>query len=221
MDLAILYEDEHLVAVNKPAGIVVHPTYKNASGTLLDAVRAYASGWPDHQNATIIGRLDKDTSGIVVAAKTATAHAALQRTWSASDSEKIYLAVVSAVVDRECGRITLPLCIDPADRRRVIVCGPDDAGSAAETRFERLDTRHGLTLLRCRPMTGRRHQIRVHLAACGWPIVGDRVYGEAAAGFRRHALHAWRTAFTHPFTGERRAIEAALPTEFRQLLDRC
>ena len=219
MDLAILYEDDHLIAVNKPAGMVVHPTYRNASGTLLDAIRADASGWPDHQNATIIGRLDKDTSGIVVAAKTATAQAALQRTWSSSDSEKIYLAVVSAVVDRECGSITLPLRVDPADRRRVKVCGPEDAGSPAETRFERLGTRHGLTLLECRPMTGRRHQIRVHLAACGWPIVGDRVYGEAAPDFGRHALHAWRTTFTHPFTGARLTIEAALPTELHQLID--
>jgi len=218
MELDILYEDEHLVAVNKPAGMVVHPTYRNTSGTLLDAVRAYASAWPDHQNATVVGRLDKDTSRIVVVAKTATAHAALQRAWSSPDSEKIYLAVVRASVDRECGRITLPLRIDPADRRRVTVCGPEDAGSPAETRFERVDTRNGLTLLQCRLMTGRRHQIRVHLAACGWPIVGDRVYGQPDAGCPRHALHAWRAAFTHPFTGERLAIEAALRGELRQLI---
>jgi RluA family pseudouridine synthase len=220
IDLDILHEDDHLVIVNKPAGVVVHPTYKHASGTLLDALRAYGSDWPDDRNATIVGRLDKDTSGVVVAAKTASAHAVLQRAWSSGDTEKIYLAVVRGSVDTECGGMTLPLRIDPTDRRRVIVCAPDDDGGwAAETRFRRLERRGALTLLECRPITGRRHQIRVHLSASGWPIVGDRIYGEPEAGFPRHALHAWRTTFAHPFSGKRLAIEAAVPAEIRRLLD--
>jgi 23S rRNA pseudouridine1911/1915/1917 synthase len=190
--LEILFEDEWLVAVDKPAGLVVHPTYKNASGTLLDVLRARQ---PD-ATFSPIGRLDKLTSGIVVVAKSGTVHADLQRTWPAADKE--YLAVVEGRVEPARGEIDLPLGTDPADRRRRIV-RPD--GAASVTQYERVVGNGGRSLLRCRPVTGRRHQIRVHLAARGWPIVGDAVYGQALVGFPRHALHACRVAFTHPVTG--------------------
>ena len=190
--LEILFEDEWLMAVDKPAGLVVHPTYKNVSGTLLDALHARQ---PD-ATFSPVGRLDKLTSGIVLLAKSGAMHADLQRTWPAAEKE--YLAVVDGHVEPMRGEIDLPLGTDPADRRRRIV-RPD--GAASVTHYERVAGDGSRSLLRCRPFTGRRHQIRVHLAARGWPIVGDAVYGHALDGFPRHALHACRIAFIHPVTG--------------------
>jgi 23S rRNA pseudouridine1911/1915/1917 synthase len=202
--LEILFEDEWLLAIDKPAGLVVHPTYKNVAGTLLDELRAREPG----AALSVVGRLDKLTSGVVVVAKSAAVHRALQETWPGA--EKDYLAVVRGCVDPLRGEIDLPLGTDPADRRRRIV-RPD--GAPSRTLYERIDYDASLdrSLLRCRLETGRRHQIRVHLAARGWPIVGDVVYGEALDGFTRHALHAWRLALTHPSSGHRLQIEAPVP----------
>jgi 23S rRNA pseudouridine1911/1915/1917 synthase len=211
LDLHVLYEDDHLVAVDKPACVVTHPTYKHPSGTLLDALRAYAADWPASRNPTIVTRLDKLTSGIVIAATHAQAHATLQRT----AMTKEYLAIVDGEVDETSGAIDLPLGIDPDDRRRVVV---SSEGKRSVTDFETIEHRGGLSLLRCRLITGRRHQIRVHLASRGWPIVGDAVYGRARDGFDRHALHAWRVAFVHPFTAEPVQIEAPVPTSLRALI---
>ena len=195
---AILFEDEWLLAVDKPAGIVVHPTYKNAGGTLLDELRAR----DPRTVLSVVTRLDKLTSGVVVLAKSASVHAALQRGWPSAEKE--YLAVVDGRVDSERGEIDLPLGTDPADRRRRIV-RPDGAPSL--TRYERLTYidvgASGRSMLRCWPVTGRRHQIRVHLAARGWPVFGDAVYGHAVEGFPRHALHALRVSFDHPLSGAR------------------
>jgi 23S rRNA pseudouridine1911/1915/1917 synthase len=192
--LEILFEDEWLLAVDKPAGLVVHPTYRNAAGTLLDELRAARPGLA----LSVVGRLDKLTSGVVVVAKSAQAHAELQRRWP--QAEKEYLAVVEGHVAPEQGEIDLPLGADPVDRRRRIV-RPD--GAASITRFERVTCDSGRSVLRCWPVTGRRHQIRVHLAARGWPVTGDAVYGAALDGVARHALHAWRISFTHPVSGAR------------------
>lgn len=216
MELEILYEDDALLAVNKPAGVVVHPTYKNVGGTLLDAVRAHAGPRDDGHNPTIVGRLDKGTSGIVVIAKASTVHARLQQQLR-SDAEKDYLAVVEGAVHLERGEIDVPLLIDPADRRRVIVARV--AGLPSVTRFERLAVSDSRSLLRCRLITGRRHQIRVHLAARGWPLVGDATYGRPLEGFPRHALHAWRLSFVHPMEERRLTIEAPLPDAFQQLVN--
>ena len=211
----ILYEDESLLVVNKPAGMVVHPTYKNVGGTLLDELRSLSSNWADGDNASIVGRLDKDTSGIVIVAKRSSIHAALQQNLKSPAAEKIYVAVVAGTVAEPSGTITLPLRIDPADRRRVMVAAD---GSACETRFERMEAAYGRTLLHCRLITGRRHQARVHLAASGWPVVGDRIYGRPLEGFPRHALHSWRVAFVHPVTGVRIAIESPIPVDIPRLL---
>jgi 23S rRNA pseudouridine1911/1915/1917 synthase len=212
MTPTILYEDEDLVIVDKPAGVVVHPTYKNPRGTLLDALPA---------GSRIAGRLDRPTSGLVVVAKTADAHARLQRTLASPDSEKRYLALVHGVTDA-VGTIELPLASDPADRRRRIAA---IAGAPSTTDFERIDTGAldgaAVSLLRCGLLTGRRHQIRVHLAARGWPIVGDATYGTPLAGFPRIALHAWRLTFVHPRTGDRLIVECAPPRELDELLSRC
>lgn len=220
MGIIVLYEDDSLMAIDKPAGIVVHPTYKNTSDTVLDDLQWRARDWPDGARPSLVGRLDKMTSGIVIAAKNAAVHAAMQRRWP--EAEKDYLAVVHGHVADEEGEIDLPLGSDPADRRRRIVL---ENGASSVTRFERLAFAPGpgLSLLRCRLVTGRTHQIRVHLAARGWPIVGDPVYGDVPGpqAFPRQALHAWRIALTHPLSGERLVIEAPVPSDLRDLLEAC
>jgi 23S rRNA pseudouridine1911/1915/1917 synthase len=213
----LLFEDEHLLIVNKAAGLVIHPAYRNPSGTLLDALRAMPV-WTPGERPSIVGRLDKLTSGIVVVARTAAVHASLQKALARDDSEKIYAAIVEGVPP-ERGVIDAPLAADPADRRRRVVL---PAGAPSRTAFNRihvLDRVAGSwSFLECRLLTGRRHQIRAHLASRGWPIVGDAVYGAALAGFPRHALHSWRISFTHPITGVRVRARAPLPTEFEQLM---
>jgi 23S rRNA pseudouridine1911/1915/1917 synthase len=218
----ILYEDDALLAVAKPAGIVVHPTYKHLAGTLLDAVRAYGRAWPASQQPSIVGRLDKLTSGVVIVAKGPVVHAKLQRAMTVA--EKDYLAVVHGRVNVARGRIDLKLGRDPGDRRRVVASAT--IGADSRTEFERLAKGREASLLRCRLVTGRMHQIRVHLLARGWPIVGDPKYAGRGRpvgdtfGFPRQALHAWRTAFAHPVSGERITVEAAVPDDLDGLLAR-
>jgi 23S rRNA pseudouridine1911/1915/1917 synthase len=231
--LAVLYEDDYLIAIDKPPGIVVHPTCGHAGGTVLNALLWRARAWPATERPSIVGRLDKLTSGIVVAARTAGIHAALQRAMAARDSEKDYLAVVYGRVNAARGEIDLRLGRDRGDRRRVVAS--PTLGAPSLTRFERLARvaapRAGLSLLRCRLTTGRTHQIRVHLAARGWPLVGDPTYGEprwsqiidsglaaALAAFPRQALHAWRVALTHPVTHARLLLESPVPRDFEGLL---
>jgi 23S rRNA pseudouridine1911/1915/1917 synthase len=231
--LDVLYEDEHLLALDKPAGLVVHPGYKNTEGTLMNALLWRARGWPATQRPSLVGRLDKLTSGVVVVAKTADIHAALQRAMASSRSEKDYLAIVYGRVNVARGEIDLRLGRDRGDRRRVV--GSATVGAPSLTRFERLARvaapRAGLALLRCRIATGRTHQIRVHLAARGWPIVGDPAYGEprwskisdltlaaTLRAFPRQALHAWRVGLIHPLTGAPLGIEAPVPDDLKDLL---
>lgn len=227
--LDLIFEDDHLLALNKPAGVVVHPTYRNTTGTVMNALLWHARGWPSTARPSLVVRLDKLTSGIVLVAKTAAIHAALQRTFR----EKDYLAVVYGRVHVRTGAIDLRLSRDHGDRRRVVAS--PSVGAPSLTRFERLAAvpapRAGLALLRCRLETGRTHQIRVHLAYRGWPVVGDPTYGEprwsavldpalklALEGFPRQALHAWRAAFVHPITGRRISLEAPLPSDMKGLL---
>jgi len=232
--LHILYEDDHLIAIDKPVGMVAHPTYRHAEGTLMNALAGYAREWPAGDRPSLVNRIDKLTSGIVLVAKRAAMHAALQRTMSSNESEKTYLAVTYGRMDVDRGRIDLPLTHDATDRRRMAVSRTAE-GAPSVTLFERLDRvaapRVGLSLVQCRLLSGRTHQIRVHLAARGWPIVGDSVYGghdwsriddmELRArlkAFDRQALHATRIALTHPVTGRQLVIEAPLPLDLQELL---
>lgn len=233
--LDVLFEDDHLLAVNKPPNIVVHPTYRHATGTLMNGLLWRARGWPEGQRPSIVGRLDKLTSGVVLVAKTPRVHAALQRAMAQPVSDKTYLAVVYGKVPQR-GAIELRLARDTADRRRVVASATH--GLPSLTRYQRIGrtgaTRSGVALLRCRLVTGRMHQLRVHLAARGWPIVGDPVYGqprwsrvadpELAAALRefpRQALHAWRLAFPHPLTGAAVRIHAPVPPDVAHLLRMC
>jgi 23S rRNA pseudouridine1911/1915/1917 synthase len=209
--LDVLYEDEAILAVNKPPGLVVHPSYKQASGTMLNAVLWRIRHRPDAQPG-ILTRLDRDTSGVVVIALTPAIHAALQRDAAAGRIVKEYLALTCGAPHPPSGTIHAPLGRDPDDRRRVIV-RPDGAESA--TIYERLaDVTSGtLSLVRCQLITGRTHQIRVHLSSRGWPVLGDRVYGTPSDLIPRQALHAWRITLPHPVAGGTVRITAPVPPD--------
>jgi 23S rRNA pseudouridine1911/1915/1917 synthase len=211
---------------------VVHPTHRHPGATLLNALLWHARDWPQGHRPSLVGRLDKQTSGLVLVAKTAAVHAALQRALAGRGAVKDYLAVVYGKVPRARGVIDLRLRRDPFDRRRVVAS--ETLGAPSVTEYERLARaaapRAGLALLRCRLRTGRTHQIRVHLAARGWPIVGDPAYGEprwadvkdrglasALQAFPRQALHAWRLSFRHPATGGDIAIEAPVADDISVL----
>lgn len=234
MDLDVLYEDGDLLALNKPAGLVVHPSYKNTGGTLMNGVLERAKAWPDGSRPGLLGRLDKDTSGVVVVAKRPAVHAALQRAMDARHIEKDYAAIVWGRPSPQRGTIDLALDRDPWDRRRITVT--DRGGQPSVTKYERLAVTLGtlgtpgtFSLVRCRLITGRTHQIRVHLSARGWPIVGDAAYGrkrkggdpvpldEIAYAFPRQALHAWRLSLRHPMTGAAMEIVAPLPADMQRL----
>lgn len=245
--LDILYEDEHLLAVNKPAGLLAHPTGRRRDGTLVNALlwhlaAAAGAGSRPSTGPGLVSRLDRDTTGILLVARTAAAHAGLARTLRARSIEKDYLALVYGLPPHDRGRIDLMLRRDPLDRRRVAASRTD--GIDAVTLYERLaDTASPagaqtataagtcLSLLRCRLVTGRTHQIRAHLRAMGLPLVGDPLYGEprhrgltdpalaaACRAFPRQALHAWRLAFCHPVTGVPLTLLAPPPPDLRLLM---
>ena len=220
----ILYEDDDLLAVNKPAGLVVHPSYRNTSGTLINGLLEHARHWPAGSTPALLGRLDKLTSGIVIVTKRGEIHAALQRQMDARRIDKDYLAIVWGKPTPLRGTIDVALDRDPWDRRRITVT--DRGGQPSVTRYERLSTTGDFSLVRCRLITGRTHQIRVHLSAKKWPIVGDAAYGpkrfdaaasEAAVKFPRQALHSWHIAFRQPRTGRQLTLEAPLPEDMKAL----
>ncbi len=213
--ITIIYEDDSLIAIDKAPGMVVHPTYKNWSGTLLNGVLWHVR----HRLGTepsIVTRLDKDTSGLVLVALGPGVHAQVQRDGEAGLIQKEYLAAVCGTPDPACGSISLPLARSPEDRRLVIVT---PTGQDCRTDYELLSTSNGCSLVRCELVTGRTHQIRVHLAARGWPIAGDATYGAAHPAVTRQALHAWRIALPHPVTREPMEIEAPVPPDLRGLME--
>jgi len=215
LDLDVLYEDDDLLAVNKPPGLIVHPSYKHASGTLINGLLERARTWPPGSMPALLGRLDKMTSGIVIVTKRPEIHAALQRAAAARRIDKDYLAIVVGKPSPPRGTINMALDRDPWDRRRVTVT--DRGGQPSMTKYERLSSAGGFSLVRCRLITGRMHQIRVHLAAKGWPIAGDATYGGAAAkAFPRQALHASHVVMRQPRTGRELAIAAPLPDDMRE-----
>ncbi|RMD85539.1 MAG: RluA family pseudouridine synthase [Candidatus Dadabacteria bacterium] len=228
--LEVLYEDQALVAVNKQPGVVVHPAVGHPCGTLVDALRArYPSAdWPGgRERAGIVHRLDRDTSGVLLVARTVHAHEALARQFRERQVIKRYLALVRGQVRRP-GRIEAPIGRHPRDRKRMSVVARKRR--EAVTEYEPLEVFEGATLLLVRLLTGRTHQIRVHLAASGWPVVGDTVYGgrrqrrrteedDPLTRMPRQALHAWKIAFRHPCDGRSMELEAPLPEDFRRVLE--
>jgi 23S rRNA pseudouridine1911/1915/1917 synthase len=224
VDLAILYEDDSLVVVDKPPGLVVHPTYRNTTGTLLNGLLWRLRGRPG-MVPSIITRLDKNTSGLVLVALTPEVHARVQRDAEAGRVRKEYLAVVRGIPTPPAGSIALPLARSPEDRRRVIVTL---AGQASETRYHVLASdvpgpdmvSTPCSLVRCELVTGRTHQIRVHFASVGHPILGDAIYGIPHLEVSRQALHAWRLTLTHPATGAPLHVESPIPADFHAIAGR-
>jgi len=213
LPLDVIYEDDDLLAVNKPAGMVVHPSFRNAAGTILNAVLWRLRDRPDARPG-LVSRLDKDTSGVLLIALSPGAHARIQRDAKAGRVTKEYVAIVRGTPRPAQGTIALPLRHDPADRRRIIV---SEDGLPSETRYRVASSGDGYSLVECELVTGRTHQIRVHLAARGWPVVGDRVYGSPDPSIERQALHAWRMTLPHPVSREPRRLEAPLPGDMRAL----
>lgn len=211
MALAIVHEDEHLLVVNKPAGLVVHPAAGNWSGTLLNGLLAHHAGAALLPRAGIVHRLDKDTSGLMVVAKTLPAMTGLVRSIAARDVRRLYLALAHGEAPWAQLTIEAPIGRDPVSRVRMAVVA---GGKPARTDVERIAVRDGFSALRCRLHTGRTHQIRVHLAHRGLPLVADVTYGgRAALGLQRQALHATELSFDHPCGGGVLAFSAPLPAD--------
>ena len=214
--LAIVYEDEHLLVVDKPAGLVVHPAAGNWSGTLLNGVLAHHAGAANLPRAGIVHRLDKDTSGLMVVGKTLAAVTALVRAIAAREVRRQYLALVHGAVAAAPFSIEAPIGRDPVSRTRMAVVA---GGKPARTDVERLATAavegdFMVSAVRCTLHTGRTHQIRVHLASRGHPLLADGLYGgKLLLGLERQALHAARLGFVHPATAETLAFEAPLPAD--------
>jgi len=218
MDLVVPYEDEHLLVVDKPAGLVVHPAPGHARGTLVHGLLAYdVEGGDEPERPGIVHRLDRDTSGLLVVARSPEAHRALQKLVQARELTREYLALVVGRPRSRSGTIDAPIGRDRNDplRHSLDTDSPRDAVTHFE--LEELLARHAL--LRVTLETGRTHQIRVHLAAIDLPVAGDPVYGRAdELGLRRQFLHAARLAFEHPITGGQVDISSPLPPELETAL---
>jgi 23S rRNA pseudouridine1911/1915/1917 synthase len=216
MDLEIVYQDAHLLVINKPAGLVVHPAPGNWSGTLLNGLLAFDAAFADLPRAGIVHRLDKDTSGLMLVARTRQSMDMLVRMIAERQVQRQYLALAhkgwtgppTRDVQSVIGR-------DPANRLRMAVVDPGrHTGKPARTTVDLLDTNGGACLVRCTLHTGRTHQIRVHMAAMGHPLVGDQTYGGAPGGvLRRQALHAYHLALAHPVTAAPLDFVSRLPVD--------
>ena len=232
--LTIVYEDDDLLVVDKPAGMTVHPAAGLPAGqagvrrgTLAAALLAYRpelSGVGGPERPGIVHRLDRDTSGLLVVAKNEAARAALARQWKERQVEKGYVALVQGCLEPPEGVIDAPIGRDTRHRQRMAVV---EGGRAASTTYRvRQVLASGpegtdrCSLVDIRPLTGRTHQIRVHLAAIGHPVVGDRVYGRASPVLKRQFLHAYRLAFRHPVDGRPLEFESPLPEDLREALAR-
>ena len=228
--LVIAYEDEHLLVVDKPAGLVVHPAAGNFDGTLVNALlhhcRGSLSGIGGVARPGIVHRIDKDTSGLLVVAKTDRAHAGLAAQFEKHSIGRVYAAVAAGVPAPPAGRIETNLARSDANRQKIAVVAPPK-GKRAVTHFKMMRPLKGASLVECRLETGRTHQVRVHMAHIGHPLLGDPFYGQGRLGdicrelgFARQALHAAALKFVHPITQENLAFESPLPSDIQQLLSR-
>ncbi len=233
----VLYEDDQIVVVNKPPGMVVHPARGHWTGTLAGALQYHfgpslsGSGGPTRPG--IVHRLDRDTSGVLLVARSDQAHARLAAQFARRSIEKEYYAIVAGVPQRDRDRIDQPIGVHPHTREKMAIRTDPDAGRPAETFFEVLERFKGFATLRVLPKTGRTHQIRVHLCHAGFPVLCDRQYGGRAQITRgdirgqpsdvtvllqRHALHARKLSFLHPAGGAAMTIEAPLPEDIQAVL---
>jgi 23S rRNA pseudouridine1911/1915/1917 synthase len=222
--LDILYEDEHLLILNKPSGLVVHPAPGHEAGTLVNALLAHCGELPGIggvQRPGIVHRLDKDTSGAIAIAKTDQAHQHLQAQFKAKTARREYLAVVFGAPAAESGTVDLPIGRHPVDRKKMAIVPEEKGGRRAVTRWSVKDRLGNYTLMQFQLETGRTHQIRVHTAQMGHPIVGDPVYGagrSVGVNLEGQALHAWKLRLQHPVSGEWIEAIAPPPETFTVLL---
>lgn len=213
----IAYQDDHLIVVDKPAGLVVHPARGHRSGTLSQALAGRAAGGDEPWRSGIVHRLDRDTSGLLVVAKSDEAHRALKALLAARRLRREYLALVDGTPTARSGTIEAPIGRDRRDRTLMSI--ESDQPREARTHFEIVEILPSATLLRIVLDTGRTHQIRVHLSAIGHPVCGDRQYGvRDAHGLSRQFLHAARLAFPHPMTGEPVDVSSPLPGDLARAL---
>lgn len=228
--LDIRYEDDHLIIVNKPAGLVVHPAAGHADGTLVNALlhhcKGRLSGIGGVERPGIVHRIDKDTSGLLVVAKSDKAHEGLAKLFAAHDIERRYLTIVSGILTPPAGTVRTQIGRSTTNRKKMAVL-PDNKGKHSVTHYRSLKALDQASLVECTLETGRTHQVRVHMAHLGHPLIGDSVYsnrqktykiGPNQSKFERQALHAASLGFIHPVTGETLRFDSDLPEDMQLLL---
>jgi len=224
-----VFEDEHLLVVDKPAGLVVHPAAGNRDGTLVNALLHHCggslSGIGGVARPGIVHRIDKDTSGLLVVAKTDVAHEGLARQFAAHSIDRRYLAIVRGVPNASTGTVDAPLARSSANRKKIAIVEAG-RGKRAVTHWTRLEVLRDAALVECRLETGRTHQVRVHMGSIGHPLLGDPVYGGTSKshskllrelGFQRQALHAAELGFTHPVTKQKISFASVMPADMQEL----
>jgi len=229
--LRVIFEDDHLLVVDKPAGLVVHPAAGNLDGTLVNALLHHCggslSGIGGVARPGIVHRIDKDTSGLLVIAKTDVAHEGLARQFAAHSIDRRYLAIVSGVPKAKEGTIDAPLARSSANRKKIAIVR-EGRGKRAVTHWTRVSVLREAALAECRLETGRTHQVRVHMASIGHPLLGDPVYGGSGKThrkllseltFNRQALHAAELGFTHPVTKHKLSFASAMPSDMQELFN--
>jgi 23S rRNA pseudouridine1911/1915/1917 synthase len=231
--LKVVFEDEHVIVIDKPAGLVVHPAAGNRDGTLVNALlhhcRGQLSGIGGVARPGIVHRIDKDTSGLMVAAKSDVAHEGLARQFADHSIERAYLALVSGHPRPASGTIEGRIGRSDRNRKKMAVLAPDSRrGKRAVTHYKVLQELDNCALVECRLETGRTHQVRVHMASIGHPLLGDPLYGRTSVklrpilkglGFERQALHAAVLGFAHPISGKSLRFASEIPADMRELID--
>jgi 23S rRNA pseudouridine1911/1915/1917 synthase len=229
IEIEIVYEDEHLIVVDKPAGMVVHPAAGNFDGTLVNALLHHCagrlSGIGGVARPGIVHRIDKDTSGLMVAAKTDVAHEGLAAQFAKHSIVRRYEAIVAGVLNPSSGTVDAPLARSSANRQKIAIV-EDGRGKRAVTHYRLITPLRDAALVECRLETGRTHQVRVHMTSLGHPLLGDPVYGRIRSGhrellnrldFRRQALHAAELGFLHPVAKENLSFKSAIPSDMQEL----
>ncbi|MET0372858.1 MAG: RluA family pseudouridine synthase [Rhizorhabdus sp.] len=227
--LVIAYEDEHLIVIDKPAGLVVHPAAGNFDGTLVNALlhhcKGSLSGIGGVERPGIVHRIDKDTSGLMIAAKTDPAHVGLAAQFAKHSIDRRYKAIIAGQPRPAEGTVDAPLARSTANRKKIAIV-EDGRGKRAVTHYSTITRLKGATLVECRLETGRTHQVRVHMASLGHPLLGDPVYGRTRPehrellnrlNFKRQALHAARLGFIHPVTSAALCFESEIPSDMCEL----
>ena len=220
MNFPILYEDDDIIVINKPYGLVVHPGAGNEKVTVVSSILSHTNlspiGAPDRPG--VVHRLDKETSGIMVLAKTKEAHKNLAEQFASHDLEKEYLAIIQGHIVNKKGRIQVAIERDPVNRQRMKATSVDN-GKMAISIFEVKEYLKNATLIKVKILTGRTHQIRVHMAFTGHPLLGDTTYGGRKFGNSEHFLHSYKLTFTHPINGKTMTFQAEIPERFQQVLE--